>query len=187
MNCRTYFETKILPITENVFTYCVNSANREDGLQRRVCALLSLPWVCEHKSASAYKSSGFPSWLCTLAQRLSFCYCEFYCSQWHSSNHFNNTHNHLHLHFHQLIVELWKLSADLTVFAAPEVQADCVSLLANLHRCVCETWRVFVFSKALESLDEVVRAAAVRAFPLLLHHLGSTHHNLISTVLLYAL
>ncbi|XP_028995716.2 LOW QUALITY PROTEIN: serine/threonine-protein kinase ATR [Betta splendens] len=113
----------------------------EDGLQRRVCALLSLPWVCENKSASAYRSSGFPSWLCALAQRLSFCY-------------------------------------------SPEVQAHCVSLLAHLHRCVCETWRVFVFSKALESLDEVVRAAAVRAFPLLLHHLGSTHHNLISTVLL---
>uniref|UniRef100_A0A7N8YNC1 Serine/threonine-protein kinase ATR n=1 Tax=Mastacembelus armatus TaxID=205130 RepID=A0A7N8YNC1_9TELE len=64
-----------------------------------------------------------------------------------------------------------------------EVQADCVSLLALLHRGVCEMWRVCVFSKALQSTDEVVRAAAVRAFPRLLHHLGNTHHSLISTTL----
>uniref|UniRef100_A0A3B4Z4L9 Serine/threonine-protein kinase ATR n=1 Tax=Stegastes partitus TaxID=144197 RepID=A0A3B4Z4L9_9TELE len=62
---------------------------------------------------------------------------------------------------------------------APEVLADCVSLQAFLHRRVCEPWRVFVFSKALESQDEGVRAAAVRAFPILLHHLGNAHHKLI--------
>ena len=45
-------------------------------------------------------------------------------------------------------------------------------------------WRVCVFAKALRSQDEVVRAASVRAFPVLLHHLGKSHHNLISTTLL---
>ena len=59
-------------------------------------------------------------------------------------------------------------------------------LLALLRRGVCETWRVCVFSKTLQSPDEVVRAAAVRAFPLLLHHLGNSHHNLIGSALLYA-
>lgn len=77
-------QTTTLTTDEFIFftpCVCVNivSSQSEDGLQRRVCALLSLPWVCENKSASAYKSSGFPSWLSTLAQRLSFCYCEFYC------------------------------------------------------------------------------------------------------------
>uniref|UniRef100_A0A3Q3H1G2 Serine/threonine-protein kinase ATR n=1 Tax=Labrus bergylta TaxID=56723 RepID=A0A3Q3H1G2_9LABR len=117
------------------------SSQSEDGLQRRVCALLSLPWVCENKSVSAYRSSGFPSWLPALADRLGFCY-------------------------------------------SPELQANCASLLALLRRGVCETWRVCVFSKLLQSPEEVVRAAAVRAFPFLLHHLGNTHHNLISTTLL---
>lgn len=74
----------------------------------------------------------------------------------------------------------------MCVIAAPEVQADYVSLLALLRHGVCEPWRVSVFSKTLQSPDEVVRAASVRAFPLLLHHLGNTHHNLISTALLYA-
>uniref|UniRef100_A0AAQ5WXF9 Serine/threonine-protein kinase ATR n=1 Tax=Amphiprion ocellaris TaxID=80972 RepID=A0AAQ5WXF9_AMPOC len=108
---------------------------------RQVCALLSLPWVCGNMTVSAYKSSGFPSWLPALAQRLSFCY-------------------------------------------SPEVQADCVSLQAFLHRGVCETWRIFVFSKALDSQDADVRAAAVRVFPLLLHQLGNNHHKLIGTTLL---
>ncbi|XP_045917946.1 serine/threonine-protein kinase ATR isoform X1 [Micropterus dolomieu] len=121
--------------------YLTMSSHSEDGLQRRVCALLSLPWVCENRSVSAYKSSGFPSWLPAFANRLSFCY-------------------------------------------SPKIQADCVSLLALLRRGVCETWRVFVFSKTLQSPDEVVRAAAVRAFPLFLHHLGNAHHNLISSTLL---
>ncbi|XP_044230797.1 serine/threonine-protein kinase ATR [Thunnus albacares] len=120
--------------------YLSMSSQSEDGLQRRVCALLSLPWVCE-KSASAYKGSGIPSWVPALAQRVSFCF-------------------------------------------SPDVQADCVWLLALLRRGVCETWRVCLFSKALKSEDEIVRAAAVRAFPLLLHHLGNTHHNLINTTLL---
>uniref|UniRef100_A0A8C4H2C7 Serine/threonine-protein kinase ATR n=1 Tax=Dicentrarchus labrax TaxID=13489 RepID=A0A8C4H2C7_DICLA len=117
------------------------TSHSEDGLQRRVCALLSLPWVCENKSVSAYKSSGFPSWLPALADRLNFCY-------------------------------------------SPEIQADCVSLLALLRRGVCETWRVCLFSKTLQNPNEVVRAAAVRAFPLLLHHLGKAHHNLIGSTLL---
>ncbi|XP_031703455.1 serine/threonine-protein kinase ATR [Anarrhichthys ocellatus] len=121
--------------------YLTMNSNSEDGLQRRVCALLSLPWVCENKSLSAYKSSGFPSWLPVFANRLSFCY-------------------------------------------SFEIQADCVSLLALLRRGVCDTWRVCVLSKTLLSPDDVRRAAAVRAFPLLLHHLGNSHQNLISTSLL---
>ncbi|XP_029982322.1 serine/threonine-protein kinase ATR [Sphaeramia orbicularis] len=120
------------------------SSQSGDGLQRRVCALLSLPWVSENMSASAYKSSGFPSWVPALAQRLSFCY-------------------------------------------SPQIRVDCVSLLAFVPHGVCETWRVCVFSKALQSQDEAVRAAAVRAFPVLLHHLGNAYHNLINTTLLLRL
>uniref|UniRef100_A0A4W6DWN3 Serine/threonine-protein kinase ATR n=1 Tax=Lates calcarifer TaxID=8187 RepID=A0A4W6DWN3_LATCA len=139
---QSYFQSAV-QMTFIFSTLCVMivSSQSEDGLQRRVCALLSLPWVCENKSVSAFKSSGFPTWLSALAQRLSFCY-------------------------------------------SPEVQVDCVSLLAILGRGVCETWRVCVFSEALQSPNEVVRAAAVRAFPLLLHHLGNAHHNLISSTLL---
>ncbi|XP_029973557.1 serine/threonine-protein kinase ATR [Salarias fasciatus] len=138
-----YFQAAVrttVRIVDSVL-YLMMSPQSEDGLQRRVCALISLPWVCENKSASVYKSSGFPSWLPALAQRLSF-------------------------------------------FYSPELRADCVSLLAYLHRGVCETWRASVFSKALQSEDEVVRAAAVRVVPVLLHHVGKSHHNLISTSLL---
>ncbi|CAJ1074374.1 serine/threonine-protein kinase ATR [Xyrichtys novacula] len=118
--------------------YLTVNGRIEDELHRQVCALLSLPWVCENKFVSAYRSSGFPSWLPALADRLTFCY-------------------------------------------SPELRADSVSLLALLHRGVCMKWRECVFSKSLQSQDEVVRAAAVRAFPLLLHHLGNTHHDLIGT------
>ncbi|XP_049917731.1 serine/threonine-protein kinase ATR [Epinephelus moara] len=140
---QSYFQSAVqttVRVLDSIL-YLTMSSHSEDGLQRRVCALLSLPWVCDNKSISAYKSSGFPSWLPAFAQRLSLCY-------------------------------------------SPEIQADCVSLLALLRRGVCETWRVCVFSKTLQSPDEVVRAAAVRAFPLLLHHLGKSHHSLISTALL---
>ncbi|XP_031592853.2 serine/threonine-protein kinase ATR isoform X3 [Oreochromis aureus] len=140
---RSYFQSAV-QITVRVLDsilYLTMSSQNDDRLQQHVCALLSLPWVCENKSVSAYKTSGFPSWLLALAQRLSFCY-------------------------------------------SPEVQADCVSLLAFLHGGVCETWRVCVFSKALQSQEEVVRVAAVKAFPLLLHHLGNMHYDLIGTTLL---
>nr|XP_020472290.1 serine/threonine-protein kinase ATR isoform X1 [Monopterus albus] len=140
---QSYFHSAVCTVVGvlDSILYMTMSSQGEEGLQQRVCALLSFPWVCENKSASAYKSSRFPSWLPTLAQRLSFCY-------------------------------------------SSEIQADCVSLLALLRHGVCETWRVWLLSKALQSTDEVVRAAAVRAFPLLLHHLGNTHHSLISTTLL---
>ncbi|MEQ2307392.1 hypothetical protein AMECASPLE_017722, partial [Ameca splendens] len=121
--------------------YLTLNSQIEDGLQRRVCALLSLPWVCENKSGSAFKSSGFPSWLSTLAQRLSFCYSH-------------------------------------------EVQADCVSLLAFLRPGMCESWRVCIFTNALRSQDEAVRARTIKVFPVLLHHLGPSHRNLISSALL---
>uniref|UniRef100_A0A3Q2PS27 Serine/threonine-protein kinase ATR n=1 Tax=Fundulus heteroclitus TaxID=8078 RepID=A0A3Q2PS27_FUNHE len=70
------------------------------------------------------------------------------------------------------------------VFPAPEVQADCVSLLAFLQRGVCESWRVRVSTNALRSQSEAVRATAVRVFPVLLHRLGPSHRGLISTTLL---
>ncbi|XP_070697802.1 serine/threonine-protein kinase ATR [Pempheris klunzingeri] len=141
---QNYFQSAIqstVEVLDSILYLMTMNSQSEDGLQQRVCALLSLPWVCENKSVSAYKSSGFPSWLPALAQRLSSCY-------------------------------------------SPEIQADCVSLLAVLRRGVCEKWRVCVLSKSLQSPDEVVRVAAVRFFPLLLHHLGNTHHNLINSALL---
>ncbi|XP_012731184.2 serine/threonine-protein kinase ATR [Fundulus heteroclitus] len=121
--------------------YLTLNSQIEDGLQRRVCALLSLPWVCDNKSGSAFKGSGLPSGLSALAQRLSFCY-------------------------------------------SPDVQADCVSLLAFLQRGVCESWRVRISTNALRSQSEAVRATAVRVFPVLLHRLGPSHRGLISTTLL---
>lgn len=75
---------------------------------------------------------------------------------------------------------------DCVSVAGPDIQAACVSLLALLSHGVCDKWRAFVLSKSLESPDEVVRVAAVRAFPLLLHHLGNSHRNLVGAALLYA-
>ncbi|KAM9708676.1 serine/threonine-protein kinase ATR isoform 1-T1 [Menidia menidia] len=121
--------------------YLTFSRQVDHGLHRCICDLLSLPWVCENKSAAAYKSTGFPPSLPSLAQRLTFCY-------------------------------------------SAEVQADCVTLLAFLPDGLFEAWRVCVFAKALQSQEEAVRAAAVRALPFLLHHLGKSHHNLLSTTLL---
>uniref|UniRef100_A0A3B4FF58 Serine/threonine-protein kinase ATR n=1 Tax=Pundamilia nyererei TaxID=303518 RepID=A0A3B4FF58_9CICH len=86
--------------------------------------------------------------------------------------------------FNENLNDCFKSHLKTSFFPAPEVQADCVSLLAFLHGGVCETWRVCVFSKALQSQEEVVRVAAVKAFPLLLHHLGNMHYNLIGTTLL---
>lgn len=56
---------------------CTESSHVEDGLQRRLCALLSLPWLCENKSSSEYRIASFPSWAPALAQRLTCCYCEY--------------------------------------------------------------------------------------------------------------
>lgn len=66
----------------------------------------------------------------------------------------------------------------------PDIKADFVSLLAFLPGGVCKTWRVCVFTKALQSWDECVLAAAIQVFPVLLHHLGKGFHSLIGTTLL---
>nr|XP_061780459.1 serine/threonine-protein kinase ATR-like [Nerophis lumbriciformis] len=118
--------------------YLTSYGHGEDGLQRQTCALLSLPWVSDLKSSSAYKSSGFPPWVLVLAQRLHF---------------------------------------------SSEVQTQCVTLLARLRPAACQAWRACVFSAALQGRDEAVRAAAVRAFPLLLHHLGKAHLDLMASTL----
>lgn len=78
-----------------------------------------------------------------------------------------------------------QLTSDCVSSAAPEIQAACMSLLALLRHGVCDKWRVSVLFTTLESPDEAVRVMAVRAFPLLLHHLGNSHQNLISSALLY--
>ncbi|KAM6960680.1 serine/threonine-protein kinase ATR [Aplochiton taeniatus] len=118
--------------------YLTIRGDADEGLQRRVCTLLSLPWVCEPGACPAFKSGVFPS---GLAQRLAPSY-------------------------------------------SPQTQAQCVMLLALLCGGVCETWRVCVFTAALQSKEELVRAGAVRAFPLLLHQLGAQHHRLIHTTLM---
>ncbi|KAF6726268.1 Serine/threonine-protein kinase ATR [Oryzias melastigma] len=69
----------------------------------------------------------------------------------------------------------------------PDIKADFVSLLAFLPGGVCKTWRVCVFTKALQSWDECVLAAAIQVFPVLLHHLGKGFHSLIGTTLLSVL
>lgn len=55
---------------------CTGSSHSEDGLRRRLCALLSLPWLCENKSSSECRTASFPSWVPALAQRLACSYCE---------------------------------------------------------------------------------------------------------------
>lgn len=150
----------------------------EDGLLRRVCALLSLPWISENETSSAYSSSGFPSWVLTLAQKLSSFYCEY--SQLYSNINTiclqqNKKKNYI----------LAQNTFPSCVISAPEVQVDCVCLLALLRQGVCDTWRVCVFSKALQNPEEMVRAAAVRAAPLFLHHVGNLHYNLIRKALRY--
>uniref|UniRef100_A0A4W5QXQ8 Uncharacterized protein n=1 Tax=Hucho hucho TaxID=62062 RepID=A0A4W5QXQ8_9TELE len=72
------------------------------------------------------------------------------------------------------------LAKRLSPCYSPQVQAECVLLLSLLRGDVC----VSVCSQALESPHEVVRASAVRSFPLLLHHMGHTHHNLTHTTLM---
>lgn len=78
-----------------------------------------------------------------------------------------------------------QLTSDCVSIAAPDIQAACMSLLALLCHGVCDKWRASVLSTTLKSPNEAVRVTAVRAFPLLLHHLGNSHHNLISSALLY--
>ena len=56
---------------------CTGNSHGEDGLQHRLCALLSLPWLCENKSSSDCRTASFPSWVPALAQRLTCCYCEY--------------------------------------------------------------------------------------------------------------
>ncbi|XP_067098811.1 serine/threonine-protein kinase ATR [Osmerus mordax] len=79
------------------------------------------------------------------------------------------------------------LAQNLASCFSPQVHAECVFLLALLRRGVCETWRVCVFSRALQSEHEGVRAGAARAFPLLLHHLEARHQHLIHSTLLKTL
>lgn len=78
-----------------------------------------------------------------------------------------------------------QLKSDGVSVAAPDMRAACMSLLALLCHGVCDKWRARVLSTTLESSDEAVRVMAVRAFPIFLHHLGNSHHNLISGALLY--
>ncbi|XP_030212900.1 serine/threonine-protein kinase ATR [Gadus morhua] len=132
------FQSTLTVLDSILYLTSNNQAEGEEGLHRRVCCLLSYPWVSELQALPAYRACGFPSSQPALAQSLGSC-----CDS----------------------------------------QAECLSLLALLRRGVCEKWRVCVFLEALKSPDQAVRAAAVRAFPLLLHQLGPTHHQLLSTAL----
>jgi len=53
----------------------------KEGLSRRVCCLLSLPWVQQLQALPAYRGCGFPSHLPALAQSLGSCCGEYrlYC------------------------------------------------------------------------------------------------------------
>ncbi|XP_019728158.1 serine/threonine-protein kinase ATR isoform X2 [Hippocampus comes] len=141
---QNYYESAV-QITMRVLDcvlYLTACSQGQDVLHRHACALLTLPWVSAHKSTSAYKNTGFHSWVLTLAQRLHFCF-------------------------------------------SSKVRTQCLSLVAHLHGGVCAAWRAFVFSAALRGRDEALKEAAVRAFPLLLHHLENSQHNLITTTALY--
>ncbi|KAL1022226.1 hypothetical protein UPYG_G00023920 [Umbra pygmaea] len=125
----------VVRILDSIVYLTINNPAEDSGLQRNLCALLSVPWVCDLSSLPSYQKSAFPPNLPDVAKRLALCY-------------------------------------------TPQIQAECVLMLSLLGRDVCVSWRVCVFSRALESEHEAVRASAVRSFPLLLHHLGHTHHNL---------
>uniref|UniRef100_A0AAY5KMV7 Serine/threonine-protein kinase ATR n=1 Tax=Esox lucius TaxID=8010 RepID=A0AAY5KMV7_ESOLU len=103
-------------ILDSVIYMTMSSRAEDTGLQTSVCALLSLPWVCELSSVPAYQKTGFPPSLLDLSKRLA---------------------------------------------TSPQVRAECVFLLSLLRGNVCESWRVCVFSRALESEHEVVRASCV--------------------------
>ncbi|KAK0130626.1 Serine/threonine-protein kinase atr [Merluccius polli] len=135
------FQSTVMVLDSILYLTMSGQAEGEEGLHRRVCCLLSLPWVSELKALPAYRACGFPSSQPALAHSLGPC-----CNS--------------------------------------QAQAQCMSLFALLRRGVCEKWRVCVFSEALKSPDEGVRAVAVRALPLLLHQLGPTHHQLLTTALL---
>ncbi|KAM8833099.1 serine/threonine-protein kinase ATR [Synchiropus picturatus] len=54
--------------------YLTTNSPSEPALQLRVCALLSLPWVRDNMTGSAFQSCKFPSWVSVLAQRLTPCF-----------------------------------------------------------------------------------------------------------------
>ncbi|KAJ3613478.1 hypothetical protein NHX12_019727 [Muraenolepis orangiensis] len=113
------FQSTVMVLDSILYLTMSSQDQGQEGLHRRVCCLLSLPWVSELKALPAYPACGFPSGLPALAQSLGPCW-----SEW------------------------------------PPL-----------------TW-------ALKGPDQAVRASAVRALPLLLHQLGSTHHQQLTTALL---
>ncbi|XP_049596564.1 serine/threonine-protein kinase ATR [Syngnathus scovelli] len=88
-NCQSVLEDGAEPVTNQKYyesavqitvkvldcvLYLTACSQGEDTLQRRACALLTLPWVSANKLTSPFTNSGFPSWVFTLAQKLQFCF-----------------------------------------------------------------------------------------------------------------
>uniref|UniRef100_A0AAY5KRD1 Serine/threonine-protein kinase ATR n=1 Tax=Esox lucius TaxID=8010 RepID=A0AAY5KRD1_ESOLU len=113
----THTQNNNINYIKTMCVFVVSSRAEDTGLQTSVCALLSLPWVCELSSVPAYQKTGFPPSLLDLSKRLATCFSELPC---------------------------------------------CVFLLSLLRGNVCESWRVCVFSRALESEHEVVRAMDIK-------------------------
>nr|XP_023680216.1 serine/threonine-protein kinase ATR isoform X1 [Paramormyrops kingsleyae] len=56
--------------------YMTFNSQDDIGLHRSLCALLSLPWVHEYSSHSAYQSSGFSASLIGLSQKVAPCFSD---------------------------------------------------------------------------------------------------------------
>ncbi|KAG9278873.1 serine/threonine-protein kinase ATR [Astyanax mexicanus] len=82
--CRTvmanYTEDDLEPLVDrtirilDAILYLTIYTQPDAGLCRSVCALLSVPWVTEHSSLSAYQTASFPAGLTGLSQKLAPAY-----------------------------------------------------------------------------------------------------------------
>lgn len=70
---------------------------------------------------------------------------------------------------------------------APQAQSHCAFLLSLFPRKICLDWRKSVYHWALQSPHEVIRAACVKGFSLLLHPPSVQSSNMIPRSLLYVL
>ncbi|XP_072524827.1 serine/threonine-protein kinase ATR [Salminus brasiliensis] len=109
-SCRTFLanttEDNLEPLVDrairilDAILYLTIHSQSDGSLFRSVCALLSVPWVTEHSSLSAYQMASFPASLTGLSQKLAPAYtpqtrarCVFLlallpkqtCSEWRSA------------------------------------------------------------------------------------------------------
>ncbi|XP_072111128.1 serine/threonine-protein kinase ATR isoform X3 [Mobula birostris] len=80
--------------------------------------------------------------------------------------------------------DLVSFSQHLSSSFSLQTQAKCVYLLSMLNKEICPDWRAAIYRWSLQSPIEVIRAATVKGFPMLLHYLGAKSYSLIDEVLI---